>query len=77
MLITYTHPLYITPSNSAATLTLHLQSVLHETKLNEMQKESLRMIISSGELLCAVVNDVLGKCFSRVHFGEHAHAKKT
>jgi signal transduction histidine kinase/CheY-like chemotaxis protein len=36
-----------------------LSSLLHETELNPMQEESVRMIINSGDLLLTVVNDVL------------------
>jgi signal transduction histidine kinase/CheY-like chemotaxis protein len=36
-----------------------LSSLLQETKLDAMQAESLNMIVSSGDLLLTVVNDVL------------------
>jgi signal transduction histidine kinase len=36
-----------------------ISSLLIDTELNSMQEESLRMMITSGDLLVAVVNDVL------------------
>jgi len=38
-----------------------MSSILKETELNNMQRDSLNMIIGSGELLCTVVDDVLGE----------------
>lgn len=36
-----------------------LSSLLLETSMNPMQKESMRMIVNSGDLLLTVVNDIL------------------
>jgi CheY-like chemotaxis protein len=44
-----------------------LSSLLQEMGLSEKQKESISMIITSGELLCAVVNDILD--FSKLESG--------
>lgn len=41
------------------TCIIGMSSILAETKLSPMQEESVRMIVSSGNLLVTVVNDVL------------------
>jgi two-component system, sensor histidine kinase and response regulator len=47
--------LHSTPLNCI----IGLSSLLQETELTAKQQESLRMINTSGELLCTVVNDIL------------------
>lgn len=44
-----------------------LSSLLQEMGLSEKQKEAISMIVTSGELLCAVVNDILD--FSKLESG--------
>ena len=46
---------------------LGLSSLLQDSGLNSMQEESLRMIVTSGDLLLAVVNDVMD--FSKLESG--------
>ena len=36
-----------------------LSSLLEETELNPMQKDSMGMIVTSGDLLLTIVNDIL------------------
>jgi GAF domain-containing protein len=46
---------------------LGLSSLMQDSELNSMQEESMRMIVSSGDLLLTVVNDVLD--FSKLESG--------
>lgn len=45
-----------------------ISSMLEETQLNPMQRDYVRMIVSSGDLLLTVVNDILD--FSKLESGE-------
>lgn len=47
-----------------------LSSLLQEMGLSDKQKEALKMIITSGELLCTVVNDILD--YSKLESGNVA-----